>query len=317
MEEQRVFQWLENPASRQQLEKLMEKQWENPSLSNADTTDYSRLLDKIHQRVLSPAIPRKNRFRSIALRSLKVAASLFLIVFTGYFLSLSWVNKKDASTELAVTNPVNRIERTTGIGEKLTLTMPDGSRIIVNSESTVQFHSDYGRIDRTIALSGEAYFEVAPDSLKPFTVEANGFTTLALGTAFNISTKLSSYQVALTEGKVAVGAGKETVNLEPGQMAVWKPDQQENAIKIQRFDQAKITGWKDGRLAFDRKKLSQIFKDLETWYGVTIKIDPGVNSNQLVSGTFENKNLKDILTGLSFSTAFSFELNGKQVIIKK
>jgi ferric-dicitrate binding protein FerR (iron transport regulator) len=316
MEEQRVFQWLEHPASKQQLEKLMEKQWENPSLPIGDTTDYSRLLEKIHQRVLSPATPQKNRFRSIALRSLKVAATLFLILFTGYFLSLSWINKDDRK-ELAVTNPVNRIERTTGIGEKLTLTMPDGSRIIVNSESTIQFNSDYGRIDRTVTLSGEAYFEVAPDSLKPFTVEANGFTTLALGTAFNISTKQSSYQVALTEGKVAVGAGKETVNLEPGQMAVWKPDQQVNAIKIQRFDQAKITGWKDGRLAFDRKKLSHILKDLETWYGVTIKIDPGVNSNQLISGTFENKNLKDILTGLSFSAAFSFELNGKQVTIKK
>ncbi len=315
-EEQQVFQWLENPAARPQLEKLMEKHWENTSISDTDKTDYSLLLGKIHQRVLTPTNSRKNRYQSIAFRSLKVAATLFLVIFTGYFLSVSWINT-DKSTDLAVANPVSRIERMTGIGEKLTLTMPDGSRITVNSESNIQFNSDYGHKDRIIQLSGEAYFEVAPDSLKPFKVEANGFTTIALGTAFNISTKHSSYQVALTEGKVAVEAGKEVVNLNPGQMAVWEPDQQVNAIKVKRFDVVKVTAWKDGRLAFDKKQLGQILKDLKSWYGVSIQIGPGVNMTQRVSGTFENKNLKDILTGLSFSTAFSFELNGKQVTINK
>ncbi|HSI75996.1 MAG TPA: FecR domain-containing protein [Lunatimonas sp.] len=316
LEEQRIFRWLEDPAAKLKFERLLRRHWENPSLPNFDDTDYSGLLHKIHQRVLTPTNSRKNRFQSIAIQSLKMAATILLVIFSGYFLFLSWENT-DESTDLAVTNSVNRIERMTNIGEKLTLTMPDGTRIIVNSESSIQFNSDYGRRDRIINLSGEAYFEVAPDSLKPFKVETNGFTTLALGTSFNVSTKNSSYQVALTEGKVAVGAGNEVVKLNPGQLAVWEPAQQKNAIKVTRFDESKVTAWKDGRLAFDRKLLGQIFKDLERWYGVTIQIEPGVNVDQRISGTFENKNLKDILTGLSFSTAFSFELNGKQVTIKR
>lgn len=316
LEEQRILHWLEEPEAKLQFEKLIEKHWEYPSIPVTDTTDYSNLLDKIHHRVLTPTISRKRRFQSLAVRSMKIAATLFLVIFAGYFLSLSWIST-DKSEEVAVINKVKRIERTTGIGEKLTLTMPDGTRIIVNSESDIHFNSDYGHIDRIIHLNGEAYFDVAPDSLKPFSVEANGITTIALGTAFNISTKHSNYQVALTEGRVSVGTGKETVKLNPGQMAVWKPNQQENKITIKRFDPAKITAWKDGRLAFDRKQLLHILKDLETWYGVTIAIGPEVNSKQQVSGTFENKNLKDILTGLSFSTGFSFELNGNQVTIKK
>lgn len=316
MEEQRILHWLKEPEAKLQFEKLMEKNWEYPSIPVTDTTDYVKLLEKIHQRVLTPTLSRKNRYGSIVLRSLKIAASLTLILFTGYYLSMSWFNK-DESAAMTDNNPVNRIERTTGIGEKLTLSMPDGSRIIVNSESTIQFNSDYGHHERILSLSGEAYFEVAPDSLKPFSVEANGITTIALGTAFNISTKHSNYQVALTEGRVSVGTGKETVKLNPGQMAVWKPNQLENKITIKRFDPAKITAWKDGRLAFDRKQLLHILKDLETWYGVIIAIGPEVNSKLQVSGTFENKNLKDILTGLSFSSGFSFELNGNQVTIKK
>lgn len=316
LEEQRIFQWLEDPEAKLQFEKLLEKYWENPSIPISDSTDYSSLLDRIHQRVLTQTISRRSRFQSLAIRSMKIAATLFLVIFAGYFLSLSW-KSTDKSDELATIKPVNRIERKTNIGEKLTLTMPDGTRIIVNSESDIHFNSDYGRIDRIIHLRGEAYFEVAPDSLKPFKVETDGFTTQALGTSFNVSTKRSRYQVALIEGKVSVGTGEDVVNLNPGQMAVWEAASQANDIKIKNFDIKKITAWKDGWLVFERKQLRHILKDLEAWYGVSIAIGPEVNSKQQVSGTFENKNLKDILTGLSFSTGFSFELNGNQVAIKK
>jgi transmembrane sensor len=315
-EEQRIIHWLEDPAARVQVEKLLEKHWENPTLPIADTTDYTSLLDRIHHRVVPATTSRKVSIQAIAFRSIRIAASLFLIIFTGYFLSLSWVSS-NKTPELVVTNPVKIIERTTSIGEKLTLTMPDGTRIIVNSESKVQFNSDYGRTDRIVILNGEAYFEVAPDTIKPFKVNTNGFTTYALGTAFNISAKQSTYKVALTEGKVRVGAGVEEVNLVPGQMAAWQADAKEKSFKVQRFDVEKETAWKDGRLAFDKRPLGQILKDLETWYSVTIQTDPSIDLRQRISGTFENKNLKDILTGLSFTTAFSFELNGKQVTINK
>ena len=314
IEEQRIFQWLENPAARIQLEKLIERYWENPSLPHADTTDYRRLLSKIHQRILTPATTGKRSIQSVAFKSIKVAASLILIIFTGYFLSQFWVKNSERKV-ITASNTIKSIERTTGIGEKLTLTMPDGTRIIVNAESTIQFNSDYGREDRIIALNGEAYFDVAPDSLKPFKVETNGFTTLALGTAFNISTKHASYRVALTEGKVKVGVGANTVHLAPGQMAVWEPAQKDSEIKVKNFNTEKVTAWKDGRLAFDKRPLGQILKDLETWYGVTIQTDRNLDIRQQISGTFENKNLNDVLTGLSFSTAFSFEINGNQVTI--
>ncbi|EON77970.1 putative anti-sigma factor [Lunatimonas lonarensis] len=318
VEEHQIHQWLDTPAGRNQLEELMEKKWEEKSGDIGDETDYNGLLKKIHSRVLVPTGSKRRRLeKNIALKSLKLAASLFLVFFSGYFLSLSWVKRGHEPQDMLVSTPVKYFERVTGAGEKLTLSMPDGSRIILNSESVLWFDSEYGLIDRTIRLNGEAFFEVVSDSNKPFKVDTDGLTTYALGTSFNISTRHSSYKVALTEGKVAVVADKETVNLDPGQMAVWKPDHQRNEIKISYFDAEKITSWKDGRLAFDKKKLHLIFKDLETWYGVRILLDPNLNGNQLVSGTFENKNLKDILTGLAFSMSFSFELNGNQVIIKK
>ncbi|WP_244948090.1 FecR family protein [Cyclobacterium qasimii] len=315
IEEQRIFQWLENPDAWERFEKLMEEQFENPTKSVDNGTDYTRLLGKIHERVLPATSGDKRSFQLVSLKSFKVAASLILVLLGGYFLSQSGLKRNEKT--IPPSNPIKSIERITGIGEKLTLTMPDGTRIIVNSESAIQFNSDYGRIDRVVALNGEAYFDVVPDSLKPFKVEANGATTLALGTAFNISTKNTGHQVALTEGRVKVEVGKNTVHLTPGQMAVWDPAKQATEIQIQDFNVEKVTAWKDGRLAFERESLGRIIEDLEIWYGVTFKIDPNLDITQRISGSFENKNLKNILTGLSFSTAFSFELNGKKVHLTK
>ena len=292
----------------------MEEEIETPTILANDLTDYTRLLEKIHQKANVPRSTKKRTLKLVTIKNIKVAASLILILFTGYFLSQSWLEKQD---EAMASDTLEIIERTTGIGEKLTLTMPDGTIIIVNSESTIQFNKSYGRIDRLITLKGEAYFDVAPDSIKPFLVSTNGGTTQALGTAFNVSTKNNDFQVALIEGRVKVEIGQNTTNLIPGQMAVWNHSKNTSEIIVKNFNIEKITAWKEGKLNLNKKSLGQIMEDLGHRYGVSFKIDPNLDLEQRISGTFENKNLINILTGLSFSTAFTFELNGKQVILTK
>lgn len=311
-EEQQLYQWLENPDERKLFSRWMEEEIENPTILANDLTDYSHLLERIHQKANLPI--RKPTLKLTVIKSLKVAATLILILFTGYFLSQSWLKKQDRAIG---TSDVTLIDRTTGIGEKLTLTMPDGTRIIVNSESTIQFSSAYGHEDRLITLKGEAYFDVAPDSLKTFLVQTKEGMTQALGTAFNVSTKNNAFQVALVEGKVKVAIGQNTTHLAPGQMAVYKHAKNNTEIKVKKFNIEKVTAWKEGKLKINNKSLGEILKELEYRYGVSFKIDPDLDLKQRISGTFENKNLINVLTGLSFSTAFTFELNAKQVILKK
>ena len=315
-EERDVHRWLENPEAQVHLEKVIEKYWMNPTPPLVDKTDYAQLLSKIHGRMRTASPKVRPSFQTVARKSLRVAATILLAVFAGYFLLLSWKTGNESASSSSVA-AVKKIERVTGIGEKLTLTLPDGTKIVVNTESMIQFDTNYGRDERLIRLEGEAYFEVAPDSLRPFKVLTNGFTTEALGTAFNISTKNTGYRVALTEGKVKVGSGIKEIHLKPGQMAIWKTDQKDVGFRVARFSASEVISWKDGWLNVDRKPLGNVLKDLERWYGVDITIDPKLDLSQRISGTFENKNLKNILTGLSFSAAFTFELTGNQVTIKK
>lgn len=316
-EEQEVIQWLKQPDARREFDIVLEKYFDNPSPRFTDDTDYDLLLNSIHQRIITPKAKNRGLVRSLISRSLKIAAGVILCLFLGYALVQSFTYK-DSQTKTESELLISNIIRTTGPGEKLTLLMSDKTKIIVNALSEIRFSSDYGISDRIINVTGEAYFEVASDPSKPFKVISNGITTTALGTEFNVFARENDYRIALVEGKVAVAKASQEVALSPGQMAVWNFE--ENAPKdfsIQSFNQERTTSWKEGVLIFNRKPFGEILNDLEAWYGVKFKVDEGIDKKSRIIGSYKNKNLKDILTGLSFSLGFEFVIEGKNVHIKK
>jgi ferric-dicitrate binding protein FerR (iron transport regulator) len=293
----------------------MQQYWEEPDPQVKDDTDYRELLGSIHKKVLKPGKQNDVKWQRLAVQGLRMAASISLILFSVYFL-IEGVNYRADSLMAQAELPVRTTTRVTGPGEKLTLTMPDKTKIIVNAMSEISFTSVYGKEERLVQLKGEAFFDIAPDSLKPFRVQTDGLTTTALGTAFNVFARDHQYRIALTQGKVRVGATDKNVELRPGQMALWTPDQEDMDFSVQHFNRERITSWKEGRLMFNRKPLGLILDDLAAWYSVEMHIAEEVDTNRRVIGTFENKNLKDILTGLSFSTGFDFNIKGKNVYIK-
>lgn len=316
-EEHEVRSWLKQSGSREKFDLFLEKYFEKPQPKLDDKTDYQELLKKIHSKVLKPEIKKTSEFRKLLVESLRIAASITLILFSGYIL-IEGFRYRDKN-ELAVTQPeVQTIPRVTGVGEKLTLRMPDKTIITVNSQSEISFTSEYGKKERLVTLKGEAFFEISPDSLRPFRVISNGITTTALGTAFNVFAREEQFKIALTEGKVSVKKAEHKVVLAPGQMALWvskSPPQKD--FSIENFNSDETISWKSGNLVFDREPLGEILNDLAIWYGVEMHIDNEIDRNRKVIGTFANKNLKDILTGLGFATGFDYEIQGKNVQISK
>lgn len=316
-EEQEVLNWLEQPGAREKFDLFLEKYFENPQPKLADKTDYNELLKKIHIKVLKPEKRDTTKIRKLFFRSLRIAASVTLILFSGYILIEGF--RYQDKNELAVTEPeIHTITRTTGVGEKLTLKMPDKTIITVNSQSEISFTSEYGKKERLVKLIGEAFFEISSDSLRPFRVLSNGITTTALGTAFNVFAREEQFKIALTEGKVSVKKAEKQVVLAPGQMALWEskiPPQKD--FSIENFNPKKTLSWKSGNLIFEREPLGEILIDLAVWYGVEMHIDTEIDRKRRVIGTFANKNLKDILKGLGFATGFDFEIQGKNVKINQ
>lgn len=123
-------------------------------------------------------------------------------------------------------------------GEKSYLQLPDGTKVWLNSCTTIQYAEDYGRSNRNIHLSGEAYFEVARNEKKPFIVKANGIDVKALGTAFNISAYPEDTQLITTlfSGKVAVQPTltKQQIMLAPNQVAIYYKSR--NKIEVTPYD---------------------------------------------------------------------------------
>lgn len=308
----KVIEWLDQPGAREQLNAIFEKHWEKEQLDLPDQTDYDQLLVRIHRKINF----QKDRQRRSWGKTLRLAASYAMILFCVVLLREGILYSKKHPKEnqkVAVQN----IVRTTGSGEKLSLRLSDGTMITVNADSEIAFTIPLGTDERGIHLKGEAFFDIAEDTLRPFRVYTDELTTTALGTQFNVFARENTFRVALTEGKVKVGVKKEGVELVPGQMAIWEAKEEKSLpLSITVFDKEKVTAWKEGKLVFDRRPLGLILDDLAKWYSVDMQIGDAVDKKRKVTGTFQNKNLKDILAGLSFSIGFEYQISDKKVTIK-
>ncbi|GGZ20798.1 hypothetical protein GCM10007049_11740 [Echinicola pacifica] len=208
------------------------------------------------------------------------------------------------------------MENITTEGQKSLISLSDGSSIMLNSNSRISYPKDFEGEKREVHLEGEAYFDVAKDASKPFIVHTGNTSTLALGTAFNIkSYKNELREIALLEGKVQVNdtdLGKELV-LQPGDGV--KLDKQNRNLSLYRYDLEMVTAWREKKIIFNETPLHEMVRTLENWYGVHIIIERKPGTDLLVSGKFEDENLKNVLEGLSYTARFTFEIKEKEVKI--
>jgi len=246
---------------------------------------------------------------------LKIAASIAIFMMVAYAIitSIQPIRKNLAGD---VTDLPAFITKTTGKGQKLHLTLPDGSLAVLNANSQLTFPRDFSEATRNIQLAGEAYFDVVKDSLKPFIVDAGRIAVEVLGTSFNIkSGSVDQAEVALVEGSVKVKdteSGEQKL-IEPGDLLIRQPD----GFTTTNFDYEQTVAWKDGLLFFHRDNLDQILQKLENWYGVEFSTEGSRPEVYHYSGKFKNKSLEEVLKGISYVMMFDFEIiEDEKVIIK-
>ncbi|MFD2033834.1 FecR family protein [Belliella marina] len=214
----------------------------------------------------------------------------------------------------------NWITKTTNKGEKKKIHLPDGSKVIMNSDSELKYKTGFGRQHRELLLVGEAYFEVDYDTLLPFSVQSKNLHTIALGTSFTINSfpEKKKQEVKLFTGKVSVEHKNEdgylthALYLTPGEEALLT----NHDFKKVLFDTDKALLWTKGILYFDETPLPEVVDILERWYGVEISVSGKGIANSKVTGEFRKDNLENVLTSIAYSSAFDFQINKKKVMIK-
>lgn len=268
--------------------------------------EWERLLSSIEKKTIS-----KMKTRRLFLQYMKYAAAVLL----GIGISLSTLyltNQENLST-------VGNYKLVTSKGEKSYLQLPDGTKVWLNSCTTLEYAENYGHSNRSIYLNGEAYFEVAKNKDLPFVVKANGIDVKALGTAFNISAYMEDSQLTTTlfNGKVAVQPTltKQEVLLEPNQVAVY--DKSRNKIEVVPYDKKQFAQWRGGFLSFEMMYLQDITKLLERNYNVVFRYENQGIKNLKFSGSFRNnEDLSEILNVIKTNTGIRYQILKDTIVIK-
>ena len=156
-------------------------------------------------------------------------------------------------------------------GQKSSVTLPDGSRVWLNSASRISYASDFNDRNRNIELEGEAYFEVAKNADLPFVVNAGAVRVEALGTKFNVKAYIGEDEITTTlvEGKVLTSAGQRREILLPNQQALYSITNNTFTTSIIPHANHPVP-WRNNELFFDDNNLRQIATILERMYNVEI-----------------------------------------------
>jgi transmembrane sensor len=260
------------------------------------------------------AITEQNRWKSrAAVISWSVAATALIFVF-----SLLIIFNKDSSSSPSPEVIIEAQSISTPKAGRRPVKLPDGTMVRLNGNSKINFPREFTGGQREVWLEGEAFFEVAPDSTKPFIIRSDDFMVEVLGTSFNYRSIGDEHQkrVAVVTGKVKVkAAGHKPLLLTPELMAVY--DVRSNALTAQKFDVKSVTSWKDGILYFHRAPLKVVFNQLENWYDVQIEVSPEVSLKDIYSGEYQNETLQNVLYGIGYTSGFEYVIKGKEVKIYK
>jgi ferric-dicitrate binding protein FerR (iron transport regulator) len=206
-------------------------------------------------------------------------------------------------------------------GIRKTVHLADGSRIFLHSGSKLVYPKHFSAHKREVTLSGEAFFEVAHDRRRPFTVRTGPLLTRVLGTSFNIRYRQKDKQiaVALATGAVTVAtpAGGQPARLAPGQQLVY--DRRRHDYQVSAYDAGAVLGWRQGVLHFRNASLNQVLDQLATWYGVDIEVAgtrPAKGRDWHYTGSYQRQSLDHVLEGIAFVQDFTYKRKGKKVTIK-
>lgn len=200
-------------------------------------------------------------------------------------------------------------------GVKSHFNLPDGTEVTLNSESKVVFEKFFDKETREIALEGEAYFEVAKDSLRPFIVTTGRIHTKALGTEFNVKAYPDHLiQISLVEGSVLVSSdSQDSLNeqLNPGEEIL--ANSESSLWEKSNFDLEEITAWMNKTLILKKTPFKETIQSLERWYGVKFIISGKMPEDVFITGKFKDESLKNVLDGISYSTKYNYTIEGKIV----
>lgn len=197
-------------------------------------------------------------------------------------------------------------------GKQFKVVLPDGTKVWMNTATTLTYPVAFTGRERKVVLNGEAYFEVMTDRSRPFKVMTQGREITVTGTHFTVSAYASDNEVrtALLEGGVDVYHLGKTLSLTPGFEAISSTD---GKLVKKQSNLEQAMAWKNGYFLFDDMDVISVMRSVARWYDVRIVIDANLPKKRF-GGSFPiTAGIDELLADLELVGKVKFERNGKEV----
>ena len=208
---------------------------------------------------------------------------------------------------------------TTPRGGEFKITLEDSTEVWLNAESQLVYPENFNNGERRVTVTGEAYFKVAKDSLRPFYVKSGDMTVRVYGTEFNINayTEENRIYTTLVSGSIALqphDGSKAELVLTPGHQAIFLKN--DRSTSIRSIDTRTVTGWHKGRFIFEEQNLEQIMRALSRWYNFDYEFEDTSLANIVFKGSAPRyADLSEALSILEKSGGIGFRVQNEKIII--
>ena len=195
------------------------------------------------------------------------------------------------------------------IGQRVTLTLSDNTKVWLNSGSTLSYPTKFDVKKRTVLLNGEGYFEVANQKEHPFIVQTSMLDVMVLGTKFNVHAyQNDDIAVSLLEGKLQIKTNEQTVLMVANELVTWSKES--GLVQVKNKELSNAIQWISGELMFVDESLEEITKVLERHFGVTIVIDvPELYIERFTCRTQPEPTLEQVLNLLKNTKKLDYFIN--------
>ncbi|WP_165043824.1 FecR family protein [Dysgonomonas sp. ZJ709] len=300
----KVIEDIQRDENTDVLDKHLKDKWmisENFENTQGEEQEYynesTRLLRKITRRYT--LLQRSKRL-------ITVAASIMVLLSAGYLYTRYLTPVKP--------NEISYIKETTTIGQQKQVTLPDGTTVILNVCSQIEYPEYFSKDSRRVNLTGQAYFHVAKNKDKPFIVHTDKFDVKVLGTEFDVRAYCEDEQLS--------------VNVESGKVQIYMPESMTRLVANEKLiinthnnnhykesENNKIAVWRSGNLLFNKTPIREVVKELERVYDCKIKFREGQTYDNQITGEHSNKSLESVLQSIEHTSEIHYKLSNNNEIL--
>lgn len=310
-----LLHWLKSPDNHASFDMAFLPLWDaierdmpQPNQAREDELrrEVSSLLSEIKKKnapASNTCVRNKNR-----LNGFYRIAAILILAFSVTFGLMKYLDRPE--------KPVTYAETVSAKGEKKTLKLADGTRVILNSDTKLLIPSNFNKQERTIEMEGEGFFDVAPNPDKPFVIKSGEARVKVLGTSFDFKSYKEDDFIKLTvsTGKVRVNISDQDLQMSVSPNEHLSVNKIDGNISKETIQENNYIKWIQGSLYFNKEPIREVIKTINRTYNRKVILQ-SKRSDYKITGTHDNKSIEAVIEAICFTTGLRSRKEGDKIIL--